>query len=74
MTTDKRTEARAWAEAWPVGTQGEYYLGHRFGWRPVTVVGIEWTRGWPSLELSWEKGTVYCKFGRRRDLAKIIEG
>lgn len=60
-------EMQSWVNEWPVGAEGIY--GGRFK-HHVRVVGIEWEKGFPTLELV-EEGTghtYYCKYGWRRDL------
>ena len=70
MATVTDEEKKLWVESWPVGSRGLHKV--RRGWIKVTVSGVEWSKGWPILELKDELGgTRYCFFGRRHELQPI---
>ena len=66
MTRTNTPEMEAWVAEWPAGSKGIF--GGRVK-EDVKVVGVEWERGFPTLELVATAGhTYYCKYGMRRDL------
>jgi len=66
MSRPTEEEMESWVAQWPIGSRG------MFGGRvkeDVKVVGIEWDRGFPTLELVATTGhTYYCKYGMRHDI------
>ena len=67
--TRERAEIDSWVAGWPVGSKGIF--GARVK-EKVTVIGVDRSRGWPTLELLATTGHVYyCKYGTRQYLAKL---
>jgi len=66
MTHPSKEEMESWVAEWPISSQGIF--GGRVK-EEVKVVGVQWERGFPSLELVTTTGhTYYCKYGMRKDL------
>lgn len=63
-----KTVIDSWLADWPVGAKGVF--GARVK-EEVKVTGVDWSRGWPTLELLATTGHVYyCKYGDRNYLTK----
>jgi len=68
MTRPSKEEMESWVAEWPIGSRGIF--GGRIK-EEVKVVGVDWERGFPTLELvATTRHTYYCKYGMRRDLEK----
>lgn len=66
MTRPIKTAMESWVADWPIGSKGIF--GGRIK-EDVMVVGIEWDRGFPTLELTATTGhAYYCKYGARHQL------
>jgi len=68
MTHPSKEEMESWVAEWPIDSQGIFGRRHK---EEVKVVGVQWERGFPTLELVATTGhTYYCKYGMRRDLER----
>ncbi len=71
MTRVSKAEMDSWLTEWPVGSKGLF--GARVK-EAVTVVGVSYERGFPTLELSATTGhTYFCKYGMRRELSRLTD-
>jgi len=70
MARKNQAEIEAWLSNWPIGKQGIFGGRHK---EEVKVVGVEWNRGFPTLELRATTGHVYyCLYGARKYLHPLF--